>query len=185
MTSCDSVYGRLLCAPFVRLRSEERAFCVRANAPNGPLLRISVYTRYPILRGWGDVLFFCQMQRRKAAGLRATCATHTLSDWCLVVLFVSVRTLVGKSEALLIHSHSHRERDAVHVFFHAVVDSLCCRDCPLLWSPNCSGSHTFYSNFRNPLSSHVVVWCLLLFLKLGFDFTVLAPRQLLSSPTVG
>lgn len=60
--------------------------------------------------------FFCQMQRRKAAGLRATCATHTLSDWCLVVLFVSVRTLVGKSEALLIHSCSHRERCCARVF---------------------------------------------------------------------
>lgn len=128
--------------------------------------------------------FCCQMQWRKAAGLRATCATHTLSDWCLVVLFVSVRTLAGKSEALLIHSCSHRARCCARVFPCSCSFSLCCRDRPLLWSPNCSGSHTFHSNFRNPLSSHVVVWCLLLFLRLGFDFAVLAPRQLLSSPTV-
>lgn len=81
MTSCDSVYGRLLCAPFVGLRSEERAFCVRANAPNGPLLRISVYTRQRILRGWGDVLFFFWPDAAEKSSRTEGCLCDAHTEW--------------------------------------------------------------------------------------------------------
>lgn len=74
-----------------------------------------------------------QMRRRKTCRTEGHCVTHGENEggWYPVVLFVCFsQSFSGKSETLVILSCS--QRNALHVFFHAVVDVVC-----LLWSLYC------------------------------------------------
>lgn len=139
LTSYDSLWGRWLCVWLECLRSEKGAFWDPLNVASVCVWMLSTGLECVFISTHGSP--YCrvkmtlgQMRRRKkTAGLRAT-VSHTGENergWYPVVLFVCFsRSFSGKSETLVILSCS--QRNAVHVFFHAVVDVVC-----LLWSFYC------------------------------------------------
>lgn len=127
MTSYDSIWRRWLCVWLVCLQSEKKSFSGQLNVASVCVWMLSTGLECVFISTHGSTycrvkMTFCQMQPRKPAGLRAT-VWHRARGWYLVALFVCFcEHFSGKSETLLIPSC--RLRNAVHMFFHRVVDFL-------------------------------------------------------------
>lgn len=114
------VFGSCVCRAKKELfRPVECSFCLGVNALDGPRVCIYIYTCQRVLWGKDDVL---PDAAEKTCRTESYCLTQWETGILWLSLWVSVRVLAENLRRWL--SSAASAKNAVHVFFHAVVDFL-------------------------------------------------------------